>query len=163
MQSIDSLKGKKGSISKEGILKIIPYGKEFLFLDEIISLNKKKIVARKKVSGMEEYMSTHFTSFSLMPGTLVMESIGQAATLLVRYSIQGHEGKHVVIYKIKDAKFYAPVLPKQEMVIEAISHATHNDKVLVEGCAKVGGKTVAEVALILAVVNKKEFEKKHSQ
>ena len=162
MQSIDSLKDTKGHIAKEGILKVLPYGKEFLFLDEVISLAKKKIIARKKVSGKEEYMNAHFTSFALMPGALILESIGQAAAVLIRYGIESHKEKHVVVYKIKEARFYSPVLPNQEMVIEAVSHASHNNKVLVLGSAKVNGKTVADVALILAIVDKGEFERKHS-
>ena len=163
MQSIDSLKDGKGHISTESILKIIPYGKEFLFLDEVVSLDKEGIRATKKVKKTESFLKAHFTTFPLMPGTLVAESIGQASALLVRYGIPNHSKKHVVVYKIKDAKFYAPVLPGQEMVLEAAKVATHNSKVFVEGVAKVGDKTIAEVTLILAIVDGEEFRQKHSR
>jgi 3-hydroxyacyl-[acyl-carrier-protein] dehydratase len=162
MASIDSLKDKKGHISKANILKILPYGEDFLFLDEVVSLTKEKVVAMKKVRGSEEYMGAHFTSFALMPGALVMESIGQAATLLARYSLQNHEKRHIVLSKIKEAKFYAPILPKQEMIVEAVVRAIHNNKVLVEGRATVKGKQAAKASFILAIVDKKEFEEKHS-
>ena len=162
MASIDSLKDRNGHISRENILKILPYGKEFLFLDEIVSLDKQRIVARRKVNTVEEYMNAHFTSFPLMPGALVIESIGQAASVLIRYASKNHEKTHVLAYQIKDAKFYAPVLPKQEMVVEAVSRAFHNNKRMVEGTAQVNGKVVAEVVFILAIIDKEEFEKKYS-
>ncbi len=160
MQSIDTLKDSKGRISKRNLLKILPYGEEFLFLDEVVALESAKVTAVKKVSGKESFMRAHFTNFPLMPGALAVEAIGQAAAVLARYGTPNYQDKHVVAYKVMDARFYAPILPLQEMVIQVVKRSGMHDKILVEGSITVNGKMMAETAMILAIVDKKWFEEK---
>jgi 3-hydroxymyristoyl/3-hydroxydecanoyl-(acyl carrier protein) dehydratase len=160
MQAIDSLKDRKGGLSQESLLKILPYGKEFLLLDGVVFLSKDKVVGKRKIHGTEDFMRSHFTDFALMPGVLVIEMMGQAAMLLARYHLQTHEENHVLAYAIKHARFFRPVLPGQEVTVEASLKAIYRNKFLIEGVALVKDK-VAEALLTLAMVDKKEFEAKH--
>ena len=91
MNSIDQFKEENGEIGIEGIKKIIPYDEHFLMIDRVLSIDKKNIVATKKVREDEEYLKGHFKDFPIMPGALIVEGIGQAATMLVRYNIENHE------------------------------------------------------------------------
>ena len=96
MKSIDIYKNNRGEIGMESIKKIIPYDYPFLFIDKIIKLDKKEIVAEKEIKADEQYFKGHFKGFPIMPGALIIEGLGQAATLLVRYNIENHESKDIL-------------------------------------------------------------------
>src|SRR3989338_2688989 len=119
MNSIDNYKAEDGSIGREDIKKIIPYEDPFLMIDKVLKLEKKAIVAEKKIKGDEFYLKGHFKNFPIMPGALIVEGLVQAATLLVRYNLDGHESKDVLAYKIRGAKFFRPAFPGHTLRFEA--------------------------------------------
>src|SRR3989338_2814965 len=162
MSSIDKLKDANGHIKKDGIMKVIPYNEHFLFMDEVVSLDKNKIVATKKINGDEDYLKGHFVGFPITPGALIVEGLGQAATLLARYSIPDHEKKDVLAYKIRDAKFMAPVLPGHEMTYEVVSQGQMEKFAMMQGKVTVEGSLVAEAFMMLAIVDRDVFRGKHS-
>ena len=58
---------------------------KFGLIDEIIELTQgKRIVAVKAVSLAEEYLADHFPTFPVLPGVLMLQSMVEAATWLVR-------------------------------------------------------------------------------
>src|SRR3989338_1271822 len=162
MGSIDRFKDANGHIVKENIVKIIPYNEHFLFMDEVVSLEKSRIVAKKKITGKEDFLKGHFVGFPITPGALIVEGLGQAATLLARYSIPEHEKKDVLAYKIRDAKFMAPVLPGHEMTYEVVSQGQMEKFAMMQGKVMVGGSLVAEAFMMLAIVDRDVFRGKHS-
>ena len=116
MNQINELKNQKGEIDTENIKKIIPYKEPFLFIERIINLSSKKIVAIKDLSGNEGFFKGHFVGFPIMPGALTVEGIGQAATLLVRSNIPNHQEKDILAYKLKEVKFMAPIIPPAQVM-----------------------------------------------
>src|SRR3989338_5245129 len=105
MNQINELKNEKGEIDAEGIKKIIPYDKPFLFIDKVLSLSNNRIVAIKELTGKEDFFKGHFVDFPIMPGALTVEGLGQASTLLVRSNIPNHQEKDILAYKLKEVKF----------------------------------------------------------
>ena len=91
MNQIDKFKDSNGEINRDNIKKIIPYDDPFLMVDRVLKLDKKNIVAVKDVKKEEKYFNGHFKDFPIMPGALIVEGIGQAATMLVRYNIESLE------------------------------------------------------------------------
>ena len=87
MKTIDELKNDKGEIDSNAIKQIIPYDQPFLMVDRILTLDKTKIVAIKNTSANEPFFKGHFAGFPIMPGALIIEGMGQAATLLLRYNL----------------------------------------------------------------------------
>ena len=162
MKKIDDLKNENGEIDVNGIKQIIPYDYPFLMIDKVLSLDKKKIVAIKSVSANEEYFKGHFVGFPILPGALMVEGIGQAATLLVRYNIENHYEKEILAYKIKETKFSAPVFPGETMKYEVALMGQDERGALLQGKISVDDKTVAECSLMLAVVDRKQFRSKYS-
>jgi len=162
MRTIDDLKNEKGEIDSNGIKQIIPYEYPFLMIDRVISLEKNKIVAIKNVTANEEFFKGHFVGFPIMPGALMVEGIGQAATLLARYNIENHYEKEVLAYKIKEAKFSSPTLPGDVLRYEVAMMGMDERGALFQAKAFVENKQVAECSLALAVVNRREFRAKHS-
>ena len=160
MEQIKELMDSKGHLNKEAVMKIIPYQDPFLFLDEVIELKKDKIVATKKLHGNEDFFKGHFVGFPIMPGALTVEAMGQAATLLMRINTKDHQTKHVLAHKLKDVKFTAPIFPGSTVKIEINLIAMDERGAVAHGKVIVNDDIVAEAFMMLAIVNKQDFEAK---
>lgn len=162
MNSIDQFKDEKGEINRENIKKIIPYEDPFLMIDRVLSLDKKQIIAEKDVKAVEYYFKGHFKGFPIMPGALIVEGLGQAATLLIRYNIPNHEEKDVLAYKIRNAKFFRPAFPGHTLRFEAKLIFKFKMAWFVNGIVYRKEKVVSKVKMVLAVVDKDKFRAKYS-
>ncbi len=162
MKSIDELKNEKGEIDSNAIKQIIPYERPFLMIDKVLSLEKNKIVAIKNTTVNEDFFKGHFSGFPIMPGALMIEGMGQAATLLLRYNIPNHHEKDVLAFKIKEAKFSSPTFPGDQIKYELALLGQDERGGMFTGKAIVNEKVVAEAQMMLAVVDRKEFRAKAS-
>ena len=162
MQVIDELKDGDGCLDLDSIKKIIPYEKPFIFLDKVLNLEKNRIVAVKEAKPDEEFFKGHFVDFPIMPGALIIEGLGQAGTLLVRYNLANHKDKDVLAYKIKDAEFKAPVFPGMQIKYDVNLIASDERGGVMTGKVFCDGKLMAEASFIVAVVDKKEFRSKYN-
>lgn len=163
MESIDIYKNYKGEIERENIKKVIPYDEPFLFMDKVITLNKKEIIAEKNVRADEYYFKGHFKGFPIMPGALIVEGLGQAATLLVRYNIKNHESKDILAYKIRSAKFYRPTFPGHTLTFKAKLIFMFKRIAFVNCIAYRNEKLVSKVKMVLAVVDRDSFRNRHKK
>ncbi|MEA2036558.1 MAG: 3-hydroxyacyl-ACP dehydratase FabZ [Nanoarchaeota archaeon] len=162
MKSIDELKNEKGEIDSNAIKYIIPYDQPFLMIDKVESLDKTKIVAIKNTTSNEPFFKGHFAGFPIMPGALIVEGMGQAATLLIRYNLENHWEKEVLAYRIKEAKFSAPTFPGDQLRYEVTMLGKDDRGALISSKAIVNGNTVAEATMMLAVVDRRDFRSKAS-
>lgn len=162
MKTIDELKNENGHLDSNAIKQIIPYERPFLMIDRVLSLDKNKIVAIKNTTVNEEFFKGHFAGFPIMPGALIIEGMGQAATLLVRYNLENHWEKEVLAYKIREAKFSAPAFPGDQLKYEVALVGQDERGGLLSAKAYVNDKVIAEAQLMLAVVDRKEFRAKAS-
>lgn len=71
------------------ILKSLPYGKDFLFVNKIVSVDFKKIETEVKFSSSSFFYSSHFKNNPIVPGVIITESIGQSALVAHLYYILG--------------------------------------------------------------------------
>jgi len=162
-QEIESLKNENGEIVKENIGKIIPYSAPFLLLDKVLQLDDKKIVAIKIFARDEPIIQGHFSDFAIIPGALIVEALGQAATLLIRSQLKNHKDKDILAYEIRDVKFRIPVFPGEEMKLEAALAGMDERRAKIYGTVTKDNKTVTEGVMTVAIVDKKEFRGKHSR
>ena len=162
MDSIGRFKDKNGVINRENIKKIIPYEDPFLMIDRVLSLDKKQIIAEKDVKADEYYFKGHFKGFPIMPGALIVEGLGQAATMLVRRNLENHEKYDVLAYKIRGAKFFRPTFPGHTLRFEAKLVFKFKMAWFVNGIVYRGDKLVSKVKMVLAVVDKSQFRGRYS-
>ncbi len=101
------------------IKKIIPHRFPFLMLDKVIDVQpNQKLIAIKNVSIDEQFFIGHFPQEKIMPGVLIVEAMAQAGCIYFYYSKNLH-GKNCVYYLAKvEAKFFAPVVPGDQIRIE---------------------------------------------
>jgi len=105
-----------------------------------------RVVALKNVTGNDPYLQDHFPGNPLMPGVLLVESMAQTAGLLLP------KGSAAVLAQIKEARFRSPVIPGDQIRIEAVRRGGLGALHRFEVVALVKGIPAAEAERVLAVV-----------
>jgi 3-hydroxyacyl-[acyl-carrier-protein] dehydratase len=67
----------------DDILKYLPHREPFLFVDEVLNINKgSDIHAIKRLTDEEDYFRGHFPNNPVMPGVIIIEALAQASGIL---------------------------------------------------------------------------------
>ena len=67
----------------DDIFKYLPHREPFLFVDEVMNINKgSDIHAIKRLTGEEDYFRGHFPNNPVMPGVIIIEALAQASGIL---------------------------------------------------------------------------------
>jgi 3-hydroxyacyl-[acyl-carrier-protein] dehydratase len=118
-----------------------------LMVDTVVSFEPgKRIHTIKNVTGNELQFLGHFPEHAVMPGTLIVEAIGQSASILFAKTtgtgIQA--GEFLVLGAINEMRFLVPVVPgnRLEMDIQVLKFIP--DFALIEAIATVDGTIVAK-------------------
>jgi len=115
-------------------------------VDAVLELvPEQRIVTVKNVTGNEIQFLGHFPEFAIMPGTLIVEALGQSASVLFSRttSLGLQPGEFLVLGSINDMRFLVPVVPGDRMEIAVQILKTAGDITLCEGSVTVGGTVVA--------------------
>ncbi len=125
---------------------ILPHRDPFLFIDEVLELEPgKRIRARRKVTGREDFFRGHYPDRPIMPGVLLCECVFQAGALLIAAEVdmQKHSHKVPVVTRIKGAKFRKPVRPGDELEITAEITEQLNEHYYLKGQITCNGKVAS--------------------
>jgi len=151
-------KQNKDFLNIEKILRILPHRYPFLLIDRVLELKKgQSIIAIKNVTYNEPFFQGHFPNLKVMPGVLVVESIAQAGGILVYHSIPDPANKVVFLRKIDNVKFRKPVVPGDQMMLEAFIIKLKNRICKIRGRVSVDGETVVEGEIMAALVDLEEL------
>lgn len=117
-----------------------------LMVDTVISLEPgKSIRTTKNITGNELQFLGHFPEHAVMPGTLIVEAIGQSASILfAKTTGTGTQpGEFLVLGAINEMRFLVPVVPgnRLEMDIQVLKFI--EGFALIEAIATVDGTPVA--------------------
>ena len=145
-------------ISIEGILKFLPHRYPFLLVDRVLSMEPgKTIAALKNVTCNEPFFQGHFPEMRIMPGVLIVEAIAQAGGILVYHSVPNPETKFVLLAKIDNMKFRKPVVPGDQLRLEADLVKLKGKFLQLRGRALVEGEIVVEGDLLASFLEKGEM------
>jgi len=117
-----------------------------LMVDCVISLEPgKSIRTTKSVTGNEIQFLGHFPEHAVMPGTMIVEAIGQSASILFAKTTGTgtRSGEFLVLGSINDMRFLVPVVPGDRMEMDVRVLKFIEDFALVEAAATVDGRVVA--------------------
>src|ERR1700683_1613490 len=93
----------------------------FIMVDRVLELEPgKRIKTLKNVAGNEIQFLGHLPEYAIMPGTSIIEAIGQSASILFSHTTgKGIEpGEFMALAVVNDMKFLVPVLPGHTMIME---------------------------------------------
>ena len=104
------------------VLERLPHRYPFLLVDRVLECEAgKRIVALKNVTINEPFFPGHFPHHPIMPGVMLIEAMAQAAAILAFESSKLRPDDKSVVYflGIDEARFKSPVVPGDQLVLEA--------------------------------------------
>jgi len=121
-------------------------------LDAVVDIEPgRRVVAVKNVTVSEEFFQGHFPGAPLMPGVLIVETLAQAAAVLLLHRDGAPPDARVHLRGVDDAKFRRQVVPGDRVRVEVERLAGRPPVEKVHGTAFVNEQVVAEATLLLAV------------
>ena len=132
------------------IMRRLPHRYPFLLIDRILKIVPgEEIVALKNVTMNEPFFQGHFPARPVMPGVLIMEALAQAGGVLAS-EIRGPDKQGEIIYFMgMDAvRFRKPVVPGDQLMLEARVIKMRSRVAKMAGRALVDGQLVAEAELM---------------
>jgi UDP-3-O-[3-hydroxymyristoyl] N-acetylglucosamine deacetylase / 3-hydroxyacyl-[acyl-carrier-protein] dehydratase len=118
-ESVRDAKAHGPVLELEGIKKLLPHREPFLFIDKILEIGEKHVVAQKSVQSDEPYFKGHFPKKAVMPGVLQIEAMAQTGGILALSYVEDDPQNYLAYFhKIENAKFRHPVFPGDTMVIK---------------------------------------------
>jgi 3-hydroxyacyl-[acyl-carrier-protein] dehydratase len=138
------------------IMAMIPHRFPFLLVDRVLEFESGvRIKALKNVTFNEEFFQGHFPGQPIMPGVLILEALAQAGAIFVVKSLDiVSDDKLFLFTGIDAAKFRRPVVPGDQLMLEAKLIRRKLSLWKMQGRATVDGELVAEGEFTAAVVDK---------
>jgi beta-hydroxyacyl-ACP dehydratase FabZ len=137
------------------ILKILPHRYPFLLVDRILEVEKgKRIVGIKNVTFNEEFFQGHFPGNPVMPGVLIVEAMAQVAAIGLLGVVPEHEKKLLYLSGLDRCRFRRPVLPGDQLRIEAEIVNLKARACKCRASATVDGALCAEAELLSTLVDR---------
>jgi len=112
----------------------------------------RRISAVKNVTINEEFFQGHFPDVPLMPGVLLIESLTQAATLLLLYDGEQVRNARTVLRRVTGTKFRRQVTPGDQVVLDIELQRRRGPIARLSAVASVAGQVAAEARLHIAVL-----------
>jgi UDP-3-O-[3-hydroxymyristoyl] N-acetylglucosamine deacetylase/3-hydroxyacyl-[acyl-carrier-protein] dehydratase len=136
------------------ILDILPHAYPFVMVDRVIEIvDDTSITAIKNVTINEPYFTGHFPGNPVMPGVLQIESMAQAAGLLMLRKISS-EGKVALFMSAEKVKFRRAVIPGDQLEIKVkIIKVRANRLAIAEAKCFVGEDLASSAELMFTVMD----------
>ena len=146
----------ESALDIQQILSMLPHRYPFLLVDRVLELEPGvSIKAYKNVTFNENFFQGHFPGQPIMPGVLIMEALAQAGGLFVVKTLGVSATDKLFLFTgIESAKFRRPVVPGDQLMLEACVLRRKMNIWKMQGKATVDGVLVAEGVFSAAVVDK---------
>jgi 3-hydroxyacyl-[acyl-carrier-protein] dehydratase len=123
---------------------LLPHREPFLFVDEIIEADEKKIVAKHVFTEKEFFFKGHFPEYPVVPGVILIETMAQAGGAGLRKL--GVLGGNALFFlaSVDKVKFRRQVVPGDEVRSEVENLRVSPRMIKQSGKAYVGEELAAE-------------------
>jgi len=126
------------------IEKLLPHREPFLFVDEIVQADEKKIIAKHVFTEKEFFFKGHFPEYPVVPGVVLVETMAQSGGAgLRKLGIIG-DGALFFLASVDKVKFRRQVKPGDEVRSEVENLRVSPRMVKQSGKAYVGDELTAE-------------------
>ena len=101
------------------IQRILPHRYPMLLVDRVVEMDGDRFaIGVKNVTMNEPFFQGHYPGTPIMPGVLLLEAMAQMGGLLLSQRLE-HTGKIAVLFSLDRVKIRKPVVPGDQVVIEA--------------------------------------------
>lgn len=148
-------------IDLQGIMDLLPHRYPLLLVDRILDFEPKQwIRGLKNVSFNEAVFQGHFPKRPVFPGVYIVEAMAQTGGCLLLQDIEDRASKVIYFMGIDAVKFRKPVLPGDQLIMEAKVLHLKGRICKMRGEAFVDGQKVAEAEFMSMLVDLAEGEGK---
>lgn len=150
--------GEPRTMSVEEIKKVLPHRYPFHLVDRILDMEEPRDGSRvgrwvkglKNVTINEPFFPGHFPHRPVMPGVLIIEAMAQTGALACMRP--NDPDMDVAIAKVSSARFRAPVVPGDSVVMHVEVMKDKANMVVMDCKAEVDGKVVANAEIVAYVI-----------
>jgi UDP-3-O-[3-hydroxymyristoyl] N-acetylglucosamine deacetylase/3-hydroxyacyl-[acyl-carrier-protein] dehydratase len=104
------------------IQRILPHRYPMLLVDRVLEItaNGDKAVGIKNVTFNDIFFQGHYPGTPIMPGVLIVEAMAQLGGLLLSRKLE-HTGKLAILLSMDKVKMRQPVVPGDQLLLEAVA------------------------------------------
>lgn len=135
------------------IMKVMRHRYPMLMIDRVVEIHgDQRAIGIKNVTINEPYFQGHYPGTPIMPGVMIVEAMAQLSGLLLSRVLE-HRGKIAVLLSLDKVKLRRPVVPGDQMVVEAETIRAQGRTANVKCKALVGGQLAAEAQIKFVMVD----------
>lgn len=135
------------------IKRFLPHRYPFLLIDRIVDIKLgESIVAYKNITANEQVFEGHFPNYPVFPGVMILEAMAQACGVLGFKTMEKtpEDGSIYLYAGIDNVRFKRPVVPGDQMYIEAKKLSDRRGIWKFECVAKVDEQVAASATIMCA-------------
>ncbi|MBU0637598.1 MAG: UDP-3-O-acyl-N-acetylglucosamine deacetylase [Planctomycetes bacterium] len=135
------------------VQRVLPHRYPMLLVDRVLELEgDRRAIGVKNVTINEPFFQGHYPRQPIMPGVLIIEAMAQLGGILLSQTLE-HTGKVAVLLSLDKAKFRRPVVPGDQLILEAQAVRVKSQTGQVFCRARVCGEQVAEASIRFMLVD----------
>ena len=143
---------KQETLDIREIQRILPHRYPFLLVDRVLEVEgDRRVRGIKNITFNEDFFQGHFPGQPVMPGVLQIEAMAQLAGVLLLRRCQG-TNQLAVLFSIDKAKIRRPVVPGDQLLMEAQVTKSKPRLAEVTARATVDGQIASEADLKFMLV-----------
>jgi len=115
-----SLLSREAVLDSRAIQRILPHRYPMLLVDRVLEISgdAEKAVGIKNVTFNDIFFQGHYPGTPIMPGVLIVEAMAQLGGILLSQKLE-HTGKLAVLLSMDKVKMRHPVVPGDQLLLEA--------------------------------------------
>ncbi len=109
-------------MKKTEILSKLPYNEPFLFVDEILEIDKNYVSGTFTFPEDSWFYKGHFKEYPVTPGVLLTECMAQIGLVCLGIFLNesSFHSKVSVAFTSSDVEFFLPVLPGEKVTVKSV-------------------------------------------
>jgi UDP-3-O-[3-hydroxymyristoyl] N-acetylglucosamine deacetylase/3-hydroxyacyl-[acyl-carrier-protein] dehydratase len=116
-----ALVGRDAALDIRRIQRILPHRYPMLLVDRVVELDgDQRAVGIKNVTFNDIFFQGHYPGTPIMPGVLIVEALAQLGGILLSQKLE-HTGKLAVLLSMDKVKMRQPVVPGDQLILEAVA------------------------------------------
>jgi len=159
LREIEQAEGMRKRLKAEPVFdirkiqRVLPHRYPFLMVDRVLEMEPgRHAIGVKNVTVNEEFFGGHYPGQPIMPGALIIEAMAQLGGLLLSQELE-HTGKVAVLLSLDKVKFRRPVVPGDQLILEAHARRVKSRTGHIFALARVGDDLAAEADIKFMMVD----------